>query len=126
VRRFFRQRARAFMKVLLLAGVSALALTAAFGSAVWAAKTRREIACELPKAPVEAVHTARATRNFLLYFVIPVWIAAGLADWLCHRATDIERTAGPAESLLHLLVLAKSASPRSPAYSWRSPRPCSR
>ncbi|MCP1436612.1 hypothetical protein J3D56_000048 [Erwinia persicina] len=30
----------------------------------------------------------------LLYFVLPVWLIAGFADYLCHRATNIETTAG--------------------------------
>jgi len=50
-------------------------------------------------------------RILLLYFVMPVWFAAGLADYLCHRASDIEHTAGPKESLLHLLMFAEVAVP---------------
>lgn len=42
-------------------------------------------------------------KALLLYIVIPMWILAGLADWLCHRASDIEYTSGTKESLLHLL-----------------------
>jgi hypothetical protein len=26
-----------------------------------------------------------ASRRFLLYFVVPLWIGAGLADWWRHR-----------------------------------------
>ncbi|MFV3131338.1 hypothetical protein [Niveispirillum sp. KHB5.9] len=51
------------------------------------------------------------TTLLLLYFVVPVWFLAGFADWLCHRATDIEHTAGPKESLLHLLMYAEVAVP---------------
>jgi len=47
----------------------------------------------------------------LLYFVLPLWLLAGLADWACHRASDIARTAGPAESVLHLLMFAEIAVP---------------
>ncbi|MGB9367875.1 MAG: hypothetical protein WCE79_17875 [Xanthobacteraceae bacterium] len=50
-------------------------------------------------------------RILLLYFIMPVWFAAGLADYFCHRATDIEHTAGPKESLLHLLMFAEVAVP---------------
>lgn len=40
----------------------------------------------------------------LLGFVLlPLWIAAGLADYLCHRAARISENAGTPESLLHLL-----------------------
>jgi hypothetical protein len=47
----------------------------------------------------------------LLYFVLFVWVAAGFADWICHRLTHIETTTGPKESLMHLLMLAEAAIP---------------
>jgi hypothetical protein len=47
----------------------------------------------------------------LLYFVLPLWLAAGLADYLCHRASHIEKTSGYKESLLHLLMFAEIAVP---------------
>ncbi|CDX22546.1 conserved membrane hypothetical protein [Mesorhizobium sp. ORS 3324] len=40
----------------------------------------------------------------LMYFVLPVWLIAGFADWLCHRASHIESTTGAKESLIHLLM----------------------
>lgn len=43
------------------------------------------------------------TTIILMYFVLPLWLAAGFADWLCHRATSIETTSGLKESGLHLL-----------------------
>ena len=43
----------------------------------------------------------------LLYGVMPLWLLAGLADWACHRATDLAHTAGPKESWLHLLMFAE-------------------
>lgn len=51
------------------------------------------------------------TQSLLLYFIMPVWFLAGAADWLCHRATDIEHTTGPKESLIHLLMFAEIALP---------------
>jgi hypothetical protein len=42
-----------------------------------------------------------------MYFVLPLWLAAGLADWFCHRVTRIEVTSGPTESVFHLLGLAE-------------------
>ncbi|SHH71083.1 diguanylate cyclase [Pollutimonas bauzanensis] len=39
----------------------------------------------------------------LMYFILPLWLLAGFADWLCHRASHIESTSGPKESMLHLL-----------------------
>jgi hypothetical protein len=43
----------------------------------------------------------------LMYAVIPLWIAAGTADWLCHRATRIQDTAGLPENLMHWLMFAQ-------------------
>ena len=48
---------------------------------------------------------------FILYCLIPLWIAVGFADWLCHRAADIGKTAGAKESALHLLMLAEIGIP---------------
>jgi len=47
----------------------------------------------------------------LLYFILPIWLAAGFADWLCHRASRIEVTSGIKESLIHLLMFAQVAIP---------------
>ncbi|MBG0795002.1 diguanylate cyclase [Methylocystis sp. H62] len=47
----------------------------------------------------------------LMYFVVPVWLMAGFADWLCHRAANIETTSGAKESVLHLLLFAEVAGP---------------
>ncbi|MBG0799846.1 diguanylate cyclase [Methylocystis sp. L43] len=47
----------------------------------------------------------------LMYFVVPVWLMAGFADWLCHRATNIETTSCAKESVLHLLLFAEVAGP---------------
>jgi hypothetical protein len=46
-----------------------------------------------------------------MYFVLPLWLPAGFADYLCHRASHIESTSGPKESLLHLLQLSEMAIP---------------
>ena len=32
--------------------------------------------------------------NVLMYFVLPLWLIAGFADYLCHRAAQIEKTSG--------------------------------
>jgi len=54
---------------------------------------------------------AALAQGILMYFVLPLWLAAGLADWFCHRATRIEETAGPRESVFHLLLLAEMSVP---------------
>jgi hypothetical protein len=48
-------------------------------------------------------YTAHAAATLLMFVVLPVWIAAGLADYFCHRASRIAETSGVRESLLHLL-----------------------
>lgn len=47
----------------------------------------------------------------LMYFLIPLWIAAGFADWICHRRSDIEHTAGVKETLIHLLMFVEVGMP---------------
>jgi hypothetical protein len=46
-----------------------------------------------------------------MYFVLPLWLAAGFADYLCHRASHIATTSGVKESLLHLLQFGEVAVP---------------
>ncbi|MBV9992370.1 MAG: diguanylate cyclase [Alphaproteobacteria bacterium] len=48
---------------------------------------------------------------FLGFVVIPVWLAMGLSDYICHRASDIARTSGAKESLLHLMQFASVGIP---------------
>ena len=50
---------------------------------------------------------AETARHLLMYGLLPLWIAAGLADWACHRRTGIERTSGLKENLLHLLMFGE-------------------
>ena len=52
-----------------------------------------------------------ATRRLLQYAVVPLWIGAGLADWICHRRTRIEETSGTEESAIHLLMMAEAGVP---------------
>jgi hypothetical protein len=52
-----------------------------------------------------------AAEAVLMYFVLPLWVAAGFADYLCHRATSLETTSGWKESILHLLQLGEMAIP---------------
>jgi len=47
----------------------------------------------------------------LMYVILPLWLAAGFADYLCHRAAHIERTSGWKESALHLAQFAEMALP---------------
>jgi hypothetical protein len=47
----------------------------------------------------------------LIYFVLPIWLVAGFADRLCHRASHIESTTGAKESLIHFLMFAEVGVP---------------
>jgi hypothetical protein len=47
----------------------------------------------------------------LMYLILPVWLLAGFADYLCHRTSNIEQTSGWKESVLHLLQFAEMAVP---------------
>jgi hypothetical protein len=93
------------MKRLVLAGIS----LAALGLGGAHLLRRRHVAvAPRSRAPDRSAEVAR---NLLLYFVVPLWTAAGAADWLCHRRGRIEETSGIAESLLHLLMLAEVGVP---------------
>jgi hypothetical protein len=48
-------------------------------------------------------------QGYLLYLVLPLWVVVGFADYLCHRAARIEYSTGPAESILHIAMLAEAA-----------------
>jgi hypothetical protein len=52
-----------------------------------------------------------ASRRALQGFVLPIWIGAGLADWWCHRRTDIEHTAGVTESVIHAAMMIEGGLP---------------
>ncbi|HYD05589.1 MAG TPA: diguanylate cyclase [Reyranella sp.] len=49
--------------------------------------------------------------HLLMYVLVPVWLAAGFADYLCHRSAALERTSGAKESLLHLVQFAEVGVP---------------
>lgn len=50
-------------------------------------------------------------QSVLMFFLLPMWVAAGFADWLCHRRADIEHTAGLKESLIHVLMFMEVGLP---------------
>lgn len=51
------------------------------------------------------------TALFMMFFVVPLWLLAGVADWSRHRMAHIERTSGSRESRLHLLLFAEMGPP---------------
>jgi hypothetical protein len=52
-----------------------------------------------------------AAQSILMYFILQLWLAAGFADYLCHRAASIQTTSGPKESVLHIAQFAEMAVP---------------
>lgn len=50
-------------------------------------------------------------RAILMYGLVPLWICAGLGDWLCHKRTRIESNAGVPESIMHSLMMAEVGVP---------------
>jgi hypothetical protein len=87
-----------------------LATTCLAGYALIRPRQMPQIAAPVPRVD-DAADVAEVTRNFLMGFVLPLWLAAGVADWICHRATNIETTSGAKESLMHLLMLSEAAVP---------------
>jgi hypothetical protein len=116
------------MKHALLGGASGIALIAAGGGVsvlagaavvtLGAQMVLRRRARRLPvqdpgaQGPLLSdLDTRAVTRGFLLYFVVPLWLCAGVADWICHRASDIQDTTGVKETLTHLLMRAETGVP---------------
>jgi hypothetical protein len=94
------------MNRLLLGALSGAAIAVAGHAAIDRARRRAPPATIIPEPEIETV-----TRRFVMYFIVPLWHAAGIADWWCHRRTAIEKTTGAKESLLHLLLLAEMGVP---------------
>jgi len=57
------------------------------------------------------VEVGDATTRYLLYGLLPSWFVPGLADWVMHRRTRIEDTAGTKESLIHALMMTEVGIP---------------
>ena len=56
--------------------------------------------------------------------IVPLWQMAGTADWICHRATNIEGTTGAKESLMHLLMLTEVSIPVLAGFHLEITAPC--
>jgi hypothetical protein len=94
------------MNRLLLGAISGAVLAIAGHAAIDRPRRRGVVAAIIPEPELETV-----TRRFIMYFIVPLWHAAGIADWLCHRRTAIEKTTGVKESLLHLAMLGEMGVP---------------
>jgi hypothetical protein len=53
----------------------------------------------------------QAVHHIIEWFIFPLWIAAGFADYLFHRRTHIESHSGVGESLLHHVMLVEVGLP---------------
>lgn len=64
------------------------------------------------RLPVRRASDVRvATLRYLLFGLLPAWFVPGVVDWLLHRRTDIEHTAGTRESLIHSLMMLETGGP---------------
>jgi hypothetical protein len=50
-------------------------------------------------------------QTYLLFLIFPLWIVAGLTDYVLHRQTRIEDNAGTSESLLHMVQMGEIGIP---------------
>jgi hypothetical protein len=57
------------------------------------------------------METLKPVWDVLVYIVLPLWVLSGFADYLCHRATDIEHANGVKESMLHWIMLGEAGLP---------------
>jgi hypothetical protein len=86
---------------------------AAFGSLMLFGIRKRETQARYPQVKTTAVKPAALARvegaahRSMMSIIVPLWIAAGLLDYIWHRRTKIEATSGPRESILHLAMLAE-------------------
>jgi hypothetical protein len=49
--------------------------------------------------------------DILVYVVLPLWVISGFLDYLCHRASHMEKATGARESMIHWLMLAEVMMP---------------
>jgi hypothetical protein len=94
-----------FIKLALAA--AAVSLAAGLANEVRARKAPRH--AELPSPLNEEARGL--IRGTIQYFLVPIWLGAGVADWWCHKRSRIEATTGVRESLMHLLLLGEAAIP---------------
>ena len=70
----------------------------------WRHTDPREVSADL--ADVESV-----TVRYLMYVLLPAWFVPGIADYVMHRRTGIERTSGLGELAIHALMMAEISVP---------------
>ncbi|QNP74370.1 diguanylate cyclase [Streptomyces roseirectus] len=66
---------------------------------------------EPERIPTRSTDAQDASRRFLLYGILPLWVVPGLADWWLHRRTGIEHTSGVRESAVHAAMMTEAGVP---------------
>ena len=58
-----------------------------------------------------SAHPRDALPRYMFRIFLPLWAGAGVMDWYWHKNTDIEHTAGIAESLMHFGMFMEGGVP---------------
>ena len=74
-------------------------------------KRQQAIGASSSDTAIQASDSAKATERYLLYFTVPLWVAAGSLDYFWHRRTKIETTSGTLESAIHALMMTEAGIP---------------
>lgn len=88
------------LRTLLLAGI-AVAVAPAIARG---ARSRPDVY----RAQEDDTLVAATSRRALNFVLLPSWMVWGLADYVCHRRSNIEHTSGTHESLTHLLMITST------------------
>ena len=75
-------------------------------SAVWRIFGTVRSQSAAKRASAETPGRPDQTQRYTL-FILPIWVLAGVADYLWHRRTRIETTSGTEESLTHALMITE-------------------
>jgi hypothetical protein len=74
-----------------------------------AMRTAPDAAADVPaEDDAKSVDVAKTSRRFMNFVLLPIWMLSGFGDYLCHRASKIERTSGTHESLTHMLMISST------------------
>ncbi|MGW3152247.1 diguanylate cyclase [Streptomyces sp. NPDC001177] len=63
------------------------------------------------RVPLEDTSVEAANRRFVLFGLLPLWVAPAVADWWMHKRTRIEETSGVRESAVHALMMTEAGVP---------------
>jgi hypothetical protein len=63
------------------------------------------------RAAADPADVESVTIRYLMFVLMPAWLVPGIADYLMHRRTQIDKTSGLRESAIHSLMMAEIAVP---------------